>query len=443
MNKKLTNKKKDPELRLLVDDFLQAFHDAAAQTQDDALRIFESGGFSAFPGAIVELTDDVTDNLTKLALRAATLLGAKAGHEKALRDIAMKQAQESLLNNVGPRAAATALIDKLFEEGSTKFQFLVPNYLIVFEENVRSVEIGRVRAMMTEDFAAELSKTPHTKVQVIADQGFSAAFVAGGARVAMHPHCWVVSVDAAKENVDEEAKWLIDIAVSFLRLHYAQATVRFPGLGTVEPHPLRPADIHNIGVKISEGMISLGGGSVPPAYEVGNVIKTLTQEPRFCTTAKVIFDPPEKSLAERVSQGLGWLTRGRQAKDRAERLLYFFTAIESLLSSDDKTAPVVQNIARHAAVLLTNDNAARAKLAADLKKLYALRSALVHAGSRAVLWNNANTTENLAEAMFSRVFQEADLGSSHAKFIEVLSKASYGLPWPVPAGSLPESDQNE
>jgi hypothetical protein len=35
-------------------------------------------------------------------------------------------------------------------------------------------------------------------------------------------------------------------------------------------------------------------------------------------------------LAERVGQGLGWLTRGRQAEDRAERLLYFFTAIEAL-----------------------------------------------------------------------------------------------------------------
>ena len=144
----------------------------------------------------------------------------------------------------------------------------------------------------------------------------------------------------------------------------------------------------------------------------------------------MVFDPPEKSLAERFSQGLGWLTRGRQAKDRAERLLYFFTAIESLLSNDDKTAPVVQNIARQAAVILTNDAPVRAAVASDLKKLYALRSALVHTGSRAVLSTNANDAEILAELLFSRVLSEIDLKQSHAKFIEGLSKASYGQPWP-------------
>jgi hypothetical protein len=43
-----------------------------------------------------------------------------------------------------------------------------------------------------------------------------------------------------------------------------------------------------------------------------------------------------------VGQGLGWLSRGRQAESRTERFLFFFTALEALLSSDDKGDPVTQ-----------------------------------------------------------------------------------------------------
>jgi len=431
MAKNLVPKKKDAELLGYVDAFVRAFYASTAQSEEDARRIFRSGGFTLFSGAIAEITPEITGNLAKLARRTAKLLGAKAGNEKALRDIAMKQAQEGVLGSVSATDTVTALIDKLFEEGNAKYEFLVPNYLIRFEEDVRSVKIGRVRALMTADYAAEIEGAENRRIQIVPGEGFSIIFSGGQTHVTMHPLCWMVSVDASKDNVEEEAKWLIDIAVSFLRLHYTEEPVRFPHLGDFESHPLRLTEVHNVGVKISEGgAISLGGGRAPSVYEIGKSIEATTLTPEFCQKATLVFDPPEKSLAERFSQGLGWLTRGRQAKDRAERLLYFFTAIESLLSGDDKTAPVVQNIARQAAVILTNDAAAREAIASDLKKLYALRSALVHAGSRAVLSSNANDTEYLAEVLFSRVLSEVDLKQSHAKFTEGLSKASYGLPWP-------------
>lgn len=439
-NQKLANKKNDKELRSLVEAFLKAFSNATAQTEDDASRIFKSANFSFFSGAMVELTSDVTINLAKLALRMATLLGAKRGHEKALRDIAMKQAQESFLNNANLETAATALIDRLFEEGNAQFRLLATNYLIMFEEGVRSIEIGPVRAMLTEEFAAELSQTPNARLQVFADKGFSFTPTAAKCSIYMHPLCWLVSVDATEDNVDEEATWLIDIALSFLRLHYTKTRALFPDVGTVESHPLRRPDIYTAGVRISEKKFSFGGGSLPAAYQIDQVIKSVTSTPKFLKKTELIFAPPDKSLAERFAQGLGWLTRGRQAKDRAERLLYFFTAIESLLSSDDKTAPVVQNIARHASVILTNDNDQRAAASADLKKLYAFRSAIVHAGSRSVLWNNADTTQYFAEAMFSRVLDVADLASPHSTFLEALSRASYGSPWPV--NSSAKTEQN-
>lgn len=431
MNDKLKSWKKDTELQSHAKAFVKEFLAAASTTDEGVRRIIRSGSFTGFAGGTIEITEGLVDSLSKLVSRVANLLGPKAGNEKTLREIAMGQAREAVTAGLSATAAEPKLIDALLEEGNAKFQFLAPNYLVSFPDDIQSIEIGRVRAMRTKDFAAEL---PESKIKVIQDKGFSIDFNSPpNILVRTHPCCWVVTVDATKNNVEEEAKWLIDIAVSLLRLHYPNTTPLMPKIGAVEPQPLVAPVAHEIGVALSDSVLSLGGFSMPGNYEVGPDILEVTEDAAFRKKAALIFNPKDKSLAARVAQGLGWLTRGRQAKDRSERLLYFFTAIESLLSGDDKSAPVVQNIARQAAVLLTDDNVMRAELATEIKKLYALRSSLVHAGSRGVLWNKANTTEQLAEAMFNRVLADADLSTNHAGFLHGLSKATYGLPWPVSA----------
>jgi hypothetical protein len=187
---------------------------------------------------------------------------------------------------------------------------------------------------------------------------------------------------------------------------------------------------HKDGVKFQGPRVLAGGSQTPSWYQIDTNLVTTVSDKDFIAKADSIFAPTKKSLAERVSQGLGWLTRGRQAEDRAERLLYFFTGIEALLSNDDKTAPVTQTIARHAAVLLTNDNEERFKIATHIKSLYNSRSALVHAGNRSILWSSANSAQQLAKTMFWVVLQKADLKIAHAKFCDGLAASSFGLPWP-------------
>jgi hypothetical protein len=177
-------------------------------------------------------------------------------------------------------------------------------------------------------------------------------------------------------------------------------------------------------------VVYVGKRTTPALYEVNKKLEAAICQPSFIVRAKLVFDPPKGTLAERVSQGLGWLTRGRQSHDRAERLLYNFTAIEALLSSNDKSAPVTQTIARNAAAILTEDVAARAKTAKDIIKLYEFRSSIVHAGSRPVAWTHANVAQNLAEDLFWRVLPSADLSLKYQDFIDQLSFASYGSPWP-------------
>lgn len=424
-------KKKDKDLVAHAEAFMTLFAECAAeQKQPDKMPGLN---FSYGAAGFVEMTGDLEKALSDFVHRAAKLMGAAAAHEKAISQIATKHAHVQVTKASPPKAAASALIDEVFKAGGASFVFVAPNYLVRLPPEILEVRIGRVRVMQTAAFAAERKKKyPDDAAKLVVGGGFSFGLpTAGKMYVTMLPICWVVEVDAAAENVEEEGKWLIDVAVSLLRLHHDKWQGLFPGPGDQEPHPIKVPTPHDESVKYQGSTVSFGGGKTPGWYEVDEVVSAKTIDTGFIAKAQLVSDPPAKTLAERVSQGLGWLTRGRQSADRAERLLYFFTAIEALLSSDDKTAPVVQTIARHSAVLLTNDNAARAAMASAIRKLYVFRSALVHAGNRSVFWSSANTAQIIAESLFFVVLSKADLAQPHAKLCEELSASSYGLPWPA------------
>jgi hypothetical protein len=213
------------------------------------------------------------------------------------------------------------------------------------------------------------------------------------------------------------------------RRHYGPAH-KIPD--SPEPHPTLPWHLKNVSATIGSDFTTGGAHGIIKSYEIDRQIELAITDPAFLARAKLIFDPAKGSLAERMNQGLGWLTRGRQTSDRAERLLFNFTAIEALLSTADKTAPVTQTIARHAAAILTDDAAARANTAPHIRELYELRSAVVHAGSRPVAWTQAKQAQNLAEHLFSRVLHGADLSIKYTDFAAQLSVASYGSPWSPP-----------
>tara|TARA_R110002050_G_scaffold182395_3_gene315891 strand:+ start:981 stop:1541 length:561 start_codon:yes stop_codon:yes gene_type:complete len=173
MNDKLKSWKKDTELQSHAKAFVKEFLAAAATTDEDVRRIIKSGSFMGFAGGTIENTEGLVDSLSKLVSRAANLLGPKAGNEKALREIAMRQAREAVIAGSSADAVEPRLIDALLEEGNAKFKFLAPNYLVLFADDVQAIELDRVRAMWTKDFAAEL---PDTKIKIIPDKGFSIEF---------------------------------------------------------------------------------------------------------------------------------------------------------------------------------------------------------------------------------------------------------------------------
>ena len=104
--------------------------------------------------------------------------------------------------------------------------------------------------------------------------------------------------------------------------------------------------------------------------------------------------------------------------------------MEALLTSNDKSAPITQTIARHASVILAHKPEDRVKIASQIKDLYGLRSSLVHAGKRGVSKTDADAVQYLVESLYDRVLDQMALDADAQKFSNALEQASYGGPWP-------------
>ena len=277
-----------------------------------------------------------------------------------------------------------------------------------------------------------LSQIPtHKQFDITSSEAFKESIINGRITIELPPIVWRVEVNCAAGHVAEEAAWKVDIAVSLLRLHYKNdPSGLLPRIGDIEPPPFVPSDGRKRHVTTTKTGLSTGGRSMPGAYVLDDEIVNVTLSPLFIDRATAIFSGNANHLSTRFGQGLGWLTRGRRSEDRAERFLFFFTAIEALLSSDDKTAPVVQTIARQASVILADDPKDRVDCSDRIKKLYEARSALVHAGKRDVSQADAKSAQYIAEALYGVVMERMKLDTPFADFQKGLSVATYGTKWP-------------
>ena len=392
-------------------------------------------GFRLLKGLMFSITSDVRSAENLLVSRCITLLGAKAGNEKEITELAWERVWQSLAGTNRTENIddiVKAFLTDLSDHSQREFTLVAPNYVVRFEGNVEELHVGPVKAMHTRNVLEPVyEKTEDPKWNFQIGSKFDFSYSDDGVTIEMPTICWSVTVTAARGNVEEEAEWLINVALSLLRLSYPKEQyMLFPSWNDIEDKPLVETSHETGGIIITEQGISGGGIWAPKIYIVDSKVQKITEEKRFKKQARAIFSPRTKgSLSVRFAQGLGWLTRGRQTVDRAERFLFFFTAIEALLASDDKSAPVVQTVARYAAVLLTEKPDERSKVAKRIKKLYEKRSALVHTGQRDVSWTEVRDVQGLAELVYTKVLAECDLDERYATFQRSLEEASYGSRW--------------
>ena len=437
MDNQVINKcKSDQELKNKADIFFRAAcasHRSQLNEED-----FIKEDIRLSKGFLFVVTDDVLKAQYDFVARCVKLLGANLGNEKEVEELAWEQVALSLANNSAPEVSIITkrFLDALSNHTKRSFKYVAPNHLIKFHEQARKIEIGPVEAILSDDL------TPNLNYNIESGSEFSIFLGPNGMLIQLPQICWHVSVDVTEGNVREEAAWLINVAISFLRLSYSRSKVDFfpssgkrshffPSFGEVETMPLIKPKVNDQGIIIDILNNNVKtNSSIPRLYVVDDAVAAITKEKEFKDRARVIFNPHKNSLAKRFSQGLGWLTRGRQTVDRAERFLFFFTAIESLLSSNDKTAPVIQTISRYAATILSPDAEDRAIIAKDIRSLYSARSALVHTGEHNVSYSESIAAQRIAETLYKKVMENVSLTISFKEFQRSLSDASYGLPWP-------------
>ncbi|MFG1395207.1 hypothetical protein [Xanthobacter agilis] len=407
-------------------------------------------GVTLFEGYSVRFTEDYLKACREFTGLAAKMLKAKSAHEKTIRTFCQQSGQEyvkrtSVSDEPISNAlddAAKDLVNTVLAEAGREFIHIEPNFLV--RHGVPDVvTLGRVRSMRTALAPANtpLSKTKKIMLTVGAhpEQSFHED---GTTSLGMPGSVWVVDVPATKENVAEEAKWLIDVAVSLMRLSARKWQGNFPKTGALEAHPTYPMNHNQPHVTIEDDTFFTGGMKLAGWYETDAAVAAELGTPEVQSRAAVLFDPTDKSLANRVAHGLGWMTRGRQFSDRSERLISFFTALEALLTSNDKNDPVTQTISRHMAVIYTQDVKTRVAVYNQIKGLYSLRSTVVHSGRREVLWQDVINLQLYVEMIFWIVLNRCDLSMSQDRFIQSLADASHGLRWEFAAPEKPE-ESNE
>lgn len=401
----------------------------AAMAKQSGIRIHGDVVFSYSQGLYEAQFDLQRYCVKKLGPRIIT--GKEIEEEAWNAVIAEIQAASS---NPSAKNFIAALGKALASSTTIEREYVRPNYAIRFRSGQDEIAVGPVRAILTEKLIKEIPHRAAIRNDLLTvGQDFEFDFAARNPTFRLPPTSWNVRVRATRGLIEQEATWLINVAISLLRLAYPDAPYEyFPRIGDLETNPVERPTFRDQGLTLESGTLYGGGWSAPHFYVIDAAVVRLTSEDPFVSAVSAIFPAKRETLAERFAHGLGWLSRGRQSEDASERLLYFFTAIEALLSSSDKSPPVTQTIARHAAAILEDDPAQREKLYENISELYGMRSQLVHRGQRESSGEQVSMTQMIAEALFRAVLHKCKLTVTFAEFNRSLVSASFGAVWSPP-----------
>ena len=325
------------------------------------------------------------------------------------------------------------LFKKIISEYSLECtRFIIPNFQIRFEAGLHEIQIGPVRAVLGSKLVSEFREKVDSNWRFYTDNVYSAD-KADKLSYNFDAVCWDVEVRASDQVSHQQAVWEVDVALSLLRtmLLSQHNYGMFPVYGDKEvatgTRPdRRSAAFYQKNEKFSSEIVG-----IQPHYKITyENAKYLMEEP-LRTKIVQVFDAKENTVAERVKRGLGWLTRARQKADQAERHLYFSTAIETLLTLEDKDAKVTEVIARNGSVILTDNHEDRFDNYKILVGIYGVRSRIIHGGSRNISRKEARLVQEVAELLYERIVLLTDLSRSYEDFQRSLKEASFGQKWQV------------
>lgn len=134
-------------------------------------------------------------------------------------------------------------------------------------------------------------------------------------------------------------------------------------------------------------------------------------------------------IEKRIFQSINWFGKAINSDVYEEQFLFFAISIESLLVGNEPDSPfanqgsITQRISDRSAFLVGEDFDSRVKIEKDVKKLYNLRSKIVHTGAK-VENSDVIKIESMAKELILS-FSKKNF-SSHSNFVEWIKRAQYG-----------------
>jgi hypothetical protein len=433
------------EFLLAAAEGVQQFKERYSEIAAGDLSIsFGPGGIAI---ARTKRLDEVESRLAKTCVK---VLSNRVADESDILAIAWANFFEGLASRSDEGHSfefATGLLRQLDEAAAAEPIYVMPNCAIVLAEDVRNLHLGQVQIRITEDILPDLkqsnwqtlSTAQGTNFRVLHDgltemparDGELTKIAHAVLQLGFPSSCWRVSVNALHGTVSEEALGLVNIAMSLVSLYYPRVVEDAPpsGFGVRENHPTLMIESQQPSIMLDRGQSSAKGSLSGMPYVIGKAQKEHFERIGLKQIAECVYNASLDSVAARVAQGFCWLSRGRQAGSCSERLLFFVTAMEALLSSTDPNAPIAKTIARHAAVIIFDDPKEWAVRAKEIQMLYGLRSGVMRTGRRNVSKLEANRSQELAEALYRSVLDNYDIGRKFEDFFMQLSDTCFGLPW--------------
>lgn len=434
MSEKLKSKiKSNQEIKNLLSEFYAEFQKAIKKTDNNFFN--SEHGFSFYEGLEVSHTQEMNQASYDLVKQAEKLLGARYGDEKELSDLIRNQAFVAFKAKNNEKDFIKITIDKILEILDQDFEVYLPNHIVHIEKDVPPLKIGDVRIISLIDMEKEIKSAfkPNKNVKILFEHDKGEMFIDfkdGKISLPSATNMWAVKTCTNRTYIKEEALWKIGVALSLLRLSSQLWDNRIPKRGEIEASSIsKDENIMRNGLVRNGESFSGGGESFSGIYILDKKIAKDLNKKKQQNLFDQIFEFSSGQLAEQVFNALGWLSKGRQENDRAAKLLDFFTAIETLLTRQDKNSPVIDTISRHASVILAKTIKNRESIAKELKALYSYRSQTVHRGKRNTSKSDVIKAELYAEMLLYVVMKECKLNSSHEDFCSKLAKASYGSKW--------------
>jgi Apea-like HEPN len=426
--------KSDDEFRKLVEAFCNVATSAACKTNDDVKAALSSGaGLKMISGRVFAGSKELWEGIANIQKRAVKLVGESICHEKDVEEaiwVSLLESDCKAADMVG------RLTDQIMIPIEVRSTFAISNYAVKLEKGIEEFTIGPVGVRRTPLIAEKFNQSA-SPFRVRISGSTPTPDDEKKIDISLLPLCWEIEVSATRGLVANQAKILADVALSLLRIaifatkNGGHAQTHFPFAGDLEAHPFRKLEIDQNYIRKSPTGLSVGGSSLSHHYVVDQAIVKAILKKEFVDRTRNLFGAADGSIGERVFRGLGWLARARQTEDVAERFLYCFTALEALLTSDDKSAPVVERIARRAATILEQEPRKRKIIFKRIKELYAKRSALVHSGTRKVSHADTRILESILDNIYIRVFENVDMKVKFENFEVSVDDAGFGQSWPM------------